>query len=326
MSHADGVAASGRGSLTREAELALLIAEQEADDRGDLAGGWSRFTSFDAPLTEEGLTLADVIGEEDIEIAALTADDSTHVRLVTDKRVRESDVASWRWARFRRGWSYAQIAAHFGVNYAVVYYHVRKTWRLPSERRDRLEAKLPVFREAYERGATLLEIATEFYEESGYASPESCYQQVRLLFHYHGVPLRPGGTWKHGLRSRTATEAQRREWAARSLAAANARRRARLVRCPEKTKRGRLCRRWVIAGEDRCVVHARHVPARWTREVVIERLRAWRDAHGRFPRTYEWTKAAEDHPTFKTVYDLFGSWGNALAEAQDDEPSLARAA
>jgi hypothetical protein len=54
----------------------------------------------------------------------------------------------------------------------------------------------------------------------------------------------------------------------------------------------------------------------WTRETVVESMRAWAAEHGRPPRATDWTHAEQGaHPSSKTVYDLFGSWPAGLAAA-----------
>jgi AraC-like DNA-binding protein len=74
--------------------------------------------------------------------------------------------------------------------------------------------------------------------------------------------------------------------------------------------------------------HPGAIKARWTRELVLEAMRAWRDRYGRAPSSYDWSRTharrrgpdalarlqERDWPTPATVSDLFGTWAQARAE------------
>lgn len=63
-------------------------------------------------------------------------------------------------------------------------------------------------------------------------------------------------------------------------------------------------------------------PARqWTRELVIEQIRAWAAGHGAPPTSKDWVKAGDDHPTSMTVIGLFGSWANGVEAAGFERPT-----
>jgi AraC-like DNA-binding protein len=71
------------------------------------------------------------------------------------------------------------------------------------------------------------------------------------------------------------------------------------------------------------------ITQRWTREQVLDAMRAWRARFGRWPSSYDWsrtharrrggealTRLAEgDWPGSATVTDLFGTWAAARAYA-----------
>lgn len=303
-------------SLTREAELALLIAEQEEDARaGHRVRSMGKYT-LDTQVGEDGSTLAEFVGEEDSDLLALIGGNETARRIVHDDHVSEKDIGSWWYARYRRKWTLDQIADHFGTTPKVVRYHLKKKRRRETELTARLEAKLPIARSAYERGARLIDIGAELYEEIGYSSPESCYQALRKLFRHKGVPIRPK-TWKHGMRSRTASREQYEAYWRTQNAKAKARRHARLNRCPAITREGTRCKRWAIEGRAFCVNHNADTrrKRRWSAYVICDALRVWVAIHGVPPKPADWTHATAEHPNFKTVYDVFGSWPSALDAA-----------
>lgn len=54
----------------------------------------------------------------------------------------------------------------------------------------------------------------------------------------------------------------------------------------------------------------------WTRELVLDAIRAWAEEHdGRPPRARDWHYAGYGHPCEHTVYALFGSWSEAIRGA-----------
>jgi hypothetical protein len=75
--------------------------------------------------------------------------------------------------------------------------------------------------------------------------------------------------------------------------------------------------------------HPGAVQPRWTRELVLEAMRAWQRRHGALPSSYDWSRtharrrggqaAARledgDWPAPSTVTDLFGTWAHARAQA-----------
>jgi AraC-like DNA-binding protein len=303
----------------RDVELAALIAEQERDDLyGDRITSARREVSLDAPLSADANagSWADLVGEDDEQIAQLLGEDETEIRAVRDATVTAQDVASWRWARSRRKWTYKQIAEHFGVSASTVQYRLSKPTRRESERRARLEARFEFAKAAYENGAFLMDIAAELHREVGYATRESCRQALYHLFADRRVKMRPR-SWKHGMRSCTATPEQVREYQRQQSLKWRQRHRANPpTRCAETTQTGRRCRCWALEGSDLCRVHALpHPMQKWTRENVIDAMRLWAKRNGRYPTPREWVRASDDHPTFKTVYDLFDSWPAALEVA-----------
>lgn len=53
----------------------------------------------------------------------------------------------------------------------------------------------------------------------------------------------------------------------------------------------------------------------WTREAVIEAIRAWHTAHGAAPSAAAWRHARDGHPSQTTVINLFGSWRAGITAA-----------
>jgi len=314
-------------TMTREEEIATLIAEQERDALYGDRITHSRCLSLDAPLTSDSGagTWADLVGDSDVALDELLGEAETFIRTVRVSRsVTAKDVASWHWARTRRKWSYRKIGAHFGVSHSTVRRHLTKRQRRESAPLEYLEAKFEVIRAVYERGSRLIDIANEIYTEAGYASPESCYQGLRQLLIDRGVPRRPG-RWKHGLRSQMASVEDQRRY--RNEKNAELRRqgltctRKPIRPCPAVTKYGRPCRRLAVEDSQFCMVHgaAKHPTQKWTRANVCEALRLWESENGVAPATHDWERATSEHPSTGTVYMLFGSWPEALRVA-DLEP------
>jgi AraC-like DNA-binding protein len=75
--------------------------------------------------------------------------------------------------------------------------------------------------------------------------------------------------------------------------------------------------------------HPGAIEPRWTRELVLEAMRAWRERYGRLPSAYDWSRTHArrrgaqpvarledgDWPAPSTVSDLFGTWAQARAQA-----------
>jgi AraC-like DNA-binding protein len=74
--------------------------------------------------------------------------------------------------------------------------------------------------------------------------------------------------------------------------------------------------------------HPGAIQARWTRELVLDAMRAWQQRHGRLPSSYDWSRTHArrrggdalarldgEWPAPGTVTDLFGTWDHARAEA-----------
>ena len=71
------------------------------------------------------------------------------------------------------------------------------------------------------------------------------------------------------------------------------------------------------------------IQGRWTRELVLEAMRAWHERYGQWPSSYDWSRTHArrrdgdalarleegDWPTQGTVSDLFATWARARAEA-----------
>lgn len=297
-----------------ETELARLIAEQEADDSASQVPGGNR-VFLDASYGE-GATLHAVVGSEDVN----------HDRDWFRKRGRVTDeeVRLWRYLRHEKGFTYREIADETGRPVQTVHDHLvrrarksRSKTALPRMTAGKQGFKLAKMEEhawaAYEAGASLYQIAELFYKDCGYASMESCYQQLRILFRWRKRPLRKL-TMKHGrLHRDTPREVKQAYWKEQNRKARE-RRRATLTRCPHMTQSGQQCRRFTLRGKPFCVVH--HDPVkRWSHEAVHEALRQWAEKHGRLPRPRDWESRSDDHPTFRTIYNMWPHWNDALKDA-----------
>ena len=53
-------------------------------------------------------------------------------------------------------------------------------------------------------------------------------------------------------------------------------------------------------------------PLYWTKERVIEAVKAWHAEHGKAPTSDEWTRAAPEHPSRRTVDRRFGTWNAGM--------------
>jgi AcrR family transcriptional regulator len=77
------------------------------------------------------------------------------------------------------------------------------------------------------------------------------------------------------------------------------------------------------------VCHPGAIERRWTRESVLDAMRAWRELHGRLPTSYDWSRtharrrggdtlerlADHEWPSAAVVTDVFGGWPAARAAA-----------
>ena len=79
--------------------------------------------------------------------------------------------------------------------------------------------------------------------------------------------------------------------------------------------------------------HPGAIARRWTRERVLDAMRAWRELHGQLPTSYDWSRtharrrggqafgrlANDDWPAASVVTGLFGSWRAARAAASPED-------
>lgn len=49
--------------------------------------------------------------------------------------------------------------------------------------------------------------------------------------------------------------------------------------------------------------------------MIIQALRDWQDEHGAPPKLDQWRYATPEHPSYRTVRNMFGGWSAALSEA-----------
>lgn len=54
---------------------------------------------------------------------------------------------------------------------------------------------------------------------------------------------------------------------------------------------------------------------RWNRDLIVERVKAWVEIHGRPPTTSDWNAAESEWPSDSTCYYHFGSFGAAIRAA-----------
>ena len=80
------------------------------------------------------------------------------------------------------------------------------------------------------------------------------------------------------------------------------------------------------------VCHPGAIERRWTRERVLEAMRAWRARYGRLPSSYDWSRPTRavaaatrssgcndgDWPSASVVTSVLGSWAAARAQAESD--------
>ena len=83
--------------------------------------------------------------------------------------------------------------------------------------------------------------------------------------------------------------------------------------------------------------HPGAIERRWTRERVLEAMRAWRRRYGRLPSSYDWSRtharrrggeALErlndgDWPSASVVGGIFGTWAAALTAAAEEPRTTA---
>lgn len=53
----------------------------------------------------------------------------------------------------------------------------------------------------------------------------------------------------------------------------------------------------------------------WTRRQVENAIYIWRWRHGRLPGCDDWPVTSEEHPSFRQVIDMYGSWNAAIVAA-----------
>ena len=77
------------------------------------------------------------------------------------------------------------------------------------------------------------------------------------------------------------------------------------------------------------------IERRWTRDRVLDAMRAWRELYGRLPSSYDWSRtharrrgdealdrlAAGEWPAASVVTAMFGSWSAARAAMRPDDPA-----
>lgn len=320
-------------TLTREEELAALIAEQEVDaEQGDRIR-FARDVSLDKPLSDDvDATLADVVGAEDVALDELLGQNETWVAFMETSRSTDGDVEFWRYLRDVESWTYKAIAERVGVTAQTV---TKRISALPKQRNTRstralrghLDKKAKAAHTLYRTPDwTLRSLAEQLYEGCGYASVDSCYQALRKAFQRERLPIRTRAEanrlfhTKHGMRARSATPEQYRAYNKRQNDKARERRQASLRPCWAITRADTPCKRSAIGGMNFCVAHGPLGRRRkWTMDVVCDSLVAWADQNGRRPTPRDWKNATDDYPNFKTVYDLFGSWPAAMYAAFDAE-------
>ena len=182
--------------MTREEELAALIAEQEADAQ------WghridNRALSLDH-TTDSGASFADIVGRPDDTLAALLGEDESWQVLREDFRITESDARFWRYLYDVKGWTFNLIAEKTGVSISTIHRHVRQASPPRQKRRGGVlrQSRLTVDRvqRAYARyrdeKMSLRQVAEECFEDYGYGSVESCYQGLWHAFNRLGLRMR----------------------------------------------------------------------------------------------------------------------------------------
>src|SRR5262245_33743200 len=53
----------------------------------------------------------------------------------------------------------------------------------------------------------------------------------------------------------------------------------------------------------------------WTRETIVEAIRAWNTCHGALPTTTDWQRTGPGRPTAHVVQRRFGTWNHAIRAA-----------
>ena len=83
--------------------------------------------------------------------------------------------------------------------------------------------------------------------------------------------------------------------------------------------------------------HPGAIERRWTRERVLDAIRAWHELHGRLPTSYDWSRTHARHrggealirltggqwPSASVVTTLFGSWRAARSAASSSQNATA---
>lgn len=88
-----------------------------------------------------------------------------------------------------------------------------------------------------------------------------------------------------------------------------------------RARKARLAKRCVDCGAvvtyeaTRCSGCASLASRSWSREAIVEALRAWAAVHGGAPSSSEWKDGASDRPSVGTVMARFGSWRAGVVAA-----------
>lgn len=81
-----------------------------------------------------------------------------------------------------------------------------------------------------------------------------------------------------------------------------------------------------LVREGRCE-HCGRAKAVWTPEAILTAIRAWAETHdGKGPATKDWRRAAPDHPSAMTVWEIFGGLCKARVAAGVESPGRKNAA
>lgn len=95
----------------------------------------------------------------------------------------------------------------------------------------------------------------------------------------------------------------------------------------EEKKRCPSCGKKMANTAQLCLACYRSSQRHWTRERVIEALRAWAAENGRAPIFSDWERSGKDHPAIRTITagsdPTFKTWSEAL-EAAGFEPRKRR--
>lgn len=70
--------------------------------------------------------------------------------------------------------------------------------------------------------------------------------------------------------------------------------------------------KYVRAGVCKCCGHK---TITWSPAAIVEALRKWDAKHGRPPSANQWQQSGVDHPSARTVYEVFGAWNRGMLAA-----------